>query len=339
MKNRPLTTKVKKNLNDIHRQIGLILVAIVIFLSITGILLNHTTELELSKQHIKSETLLNWYGIKSPAIKSFKAGQYFISKINQQIYFDQNLLDFKVVSLNGAVFFYNLIVISIDDTLVLLTPKGDLVEQMDSTYGIPEMVTAIGLQHDQLVLRTQTGLFATDQDFLEWHKVSDHEIVWSQSQILDEALKDTITRSYVGNGLTAERIMLDIHSGRFFGQLGPLVMDLAALLFIFLALTGTWMHLKSSKLKIQYIRKNERMQLKKSGNYSIADLNPGDIGEILRIKGDVSLKQRLAEMGMVAGTKVAVSSTSLMGDPRCYTIRSYHITMRSDEAENILLKP
>ncbi len=46
---------------------------------------------------------------------------------------------------------------------------------------------------------------------------------------------------YRGNGLPLERIILDLHSGRMFGTFGEYVMDIVALLFIFLALSGGWM--------------------------------------------------------------------------------------------------
>jgi len=39
-------------------------------------------------------------------------------------------------------------------------------------------------------------------------------------------------------------VILDLHSGRFFGQLGPWVFDAAAVLLILLSLSGTWIWLK-----------------------------------------------------------------------------------------------
>lgn len=51
-------------------------------------------------------------------------------------------------------------------------------------------------------------------------------------------------------GLTVDRVILDIHSGRFFGTLGPWVMDAMAVLFIILSVTGVymWWH-RSRELK------------------------------------------------------------------------------------------
>jgi len=37
-----------------------------------------------------------------------------------------------------------------------------------------------------------------------------------------------------------QRVVLDMHSGRWFGPLGPWIVDLAALVLLFLACSGFW---------------------------------------------------------------------------------------------------
>ena len=50
--------------------------------------------------------------------------------------------------------------------------------------------------------------------------------------------------------------MLDLHSGRLFGSWGPLVMDVAAVLLVFLAISGFWLWAK------QIFRKRRRQRNK-----------------------------------------------------------------------------
>ena len=59
-------TRVKKKFSIFlwHRRLGLSALALVIILAITGIMLNHTEELELDESFVSSSWLLNWYGIK-----------------------------------------------------------------------------------------------------------------------------------------------------------------------------------------------------------------------------------------------------------------------------------
>ena len=44
--------------------------------------------------------------------------------------------------------------------------------------------------------------------------------------------------------LPIERLLLDLHSGRFFGRFGPWVMDAAAVLIVLLGVSGTWIWLR-----------------------------------------------------------------------------------------------
>ena len=66
-------------------------------------------------------------------------------------------------------------------------------------------------------------------------------------------------------------------------------------------------------------------------------LHSGEEAVIQGIQGDTRLKQRLAEMGFVNGAKVTAEQIAPMGDPRTYTIRGYRISLRKEEARQILL--
>ncbi|MCK4834867.1 MAG: hypothetical protein KAT12_08810, partial [Gammaproteobacteria bacterium] len=47
-----------------HRRIGLLALVLIVILSITGIMLNHTERLALDKSYVNNSLLLNWYGIE-----------------------------------------------------------------------------------------------------------------------------------------------------------------------------------------------------------------------------------------------------------------------------------
>jgi uncharacterized iron-regulated membrane protein len=44
-----------------------------------------------------------------------------------------------------------------------------------------------------------------------------------------------------GTGLSLERVLLDLHSGRILGEAGVWLVDAAALLFLLLAGSGVWL--------------------------------------------------------------------------------------------------
>jgi ferrous iron transport protein B len=68
---------------------------------------------------------------------------------------------------------------------------------------------------------------------------------------------------------------------------------------------------------------------------TLYDLEEGEEGIILKIKGRGQFRQRLSEMGFVVGKKVAVIRKAPLRDPIEYMIMGYHISLRNSEAQLI----
>ena len=68
---------------------------------------------------------------------------------------------------------------------------------------------------------------------------------------------------------------------------------------------------------------------------TLYDLNEGEEGIILKIKGRGQFRHRLSEMGFVVGKKVSVIKKAPLRDPIEYKIMGYHISLRNSEAQLI----
>lgn len=66
---------------------------------------------------------------------------------------------------------------------------------------------------------------------------------------------------------------------------------------------------------------------------TLLDLAEGEEGIILKIKGRGQFRQRLMEMGFVAGKKVLVVRKAPLRDPVEYKIMGYHVSLRNSEAQ------
>jgi len=66
---------------------------------------------------------------------------------------------------------------------------------------------------------------------------------------------------------------------------------------------------------------------------TLYDLVEGEEGIILKIKGRGQFRQRLMEMGFIAGKKVIVVKKAPLRDPVEYKIMGYHISLRNSEAQ------
>jgi len=123
--------------------------------------------------------------------------------------------------------------------VLLLDAQGQQVERMGPAYGVPAF-SALGRNDQGLVLETEHGLSQYDVDQLASVALPGNA-AWtpSRQQSLPETMKQRIVAQSVPSSLNWQRLLLDLHAGRLFGLAGQLVMDLAALMLVVLALTGT----------------------------------------------------------------------------------------------------
>ena len=225
-----------------HRYIGVTVAVIVLMLSVTGILLNHTEDFELNKKHIKSDWLLNHYGISAPKnIKSYSAGEHWVSQWGKKIYLDDHAIAETDKELIGAVIYQDMLIIAQHDALLLYTSDGELIEKMARNEGVPTAIDAIGITDaNQVAVKTVNGMFTSKQQLLHWEKSASVNTRWSAQALLPEKQYQKTLELYRGKGLNLERVILDLHSGRLLGSWGIYFMDIVALLMIFLAISGFW---------------------------------------------------------------------------------------------------
>jgi len=223
-----------------HRYFGLAAAAFVLILAVTGFALNHGERLQLAQRHVQATWLLNWYGISAAAISAaFAVNSHWVSQAGGHIYWDDRELDLAA-PLQGAVALADGAVIATPTELLWLTARGDTVAKLGKLDGLPTDIAAVGLDGNRVALRTTHGAYRGDEELLNWTATPAGTVQWAASLSPPEALLAKVTAAQRGAGLTVERVMLDLHSGRLFGRYGPYVMDGAAVLMVLLALTGVW---------------------------------------------------------------------------------------------------
>ena len=72
--------------------------------------------------------------------------------------------------------------------------------------------------------------------------------------------------------------------------------------------------------------------------HKLSDLRPGESGVIRRVVGAGRFKRRLLEMGFVPGEPVAMEKFAPLRDPGEYVIKGYHVSLRREEADLVLLE-
>lgn len=67
-------------------------------------------------------------------------------------------------------------------------------------------------------------------------------------------------------------------------------------------------------------------------------ISTGEFAVVLSINTELSLKQRLYDIGLVPGTKIKVVHQSPSGNPRAYLVRGAVIALRNCDAEKISVR-
>lgn len=229
----------------VHRRVGIISAVFVILLSISGFLLQHSAGLGFDRASIASDGLLDWYGIKAPGIgPHFQPGSHYFSHIGDAVYFDAQRLPGSYPELRGVVAFDQGFALTTDSAIVLITVEGDVIERLSAEHGVPELIQRIGTGPDARVfLNSDMEIREANFDAPSFTPVTASDmpaIDWSQASEPAATLAAAVERDYAGSLVTWERVLLDIHSGRLLGAVGVFIVDLMAVLFLLMAISGVW---------------------------------------------------------------------------------------------------
>jgi len=244
-----ISAKIIRHLREWHRTLGIWAAFFLIFLSITGIALNHTNFLSLAHQSITQSFLLNHYGIHSPNDVRFYADKKIIVT-DQLVWMNEKLLfesDKKIVSIGQYLQYF---VVVTNNELHLYNQHGQLIDQLNSLSGLPQNISALSNNSELLMVKASNGYYQADKDLLEWTLVA--TFVEPEWLIQETASDEEIIQAnvqYRSQFLNWERIILDAHSGRIFGDFGVLFMDLVAIVLILLSVSGIYIWLRYQRKK------------------------------------------------------------------------------------------
>jgi di/tricarboxylate transporter len=225
-----------------HRRIGLIASAFIIFLVLTGIVLQHSDDFNLPNIHLSNSWLLKYYGIKPNPITTYQLGNLTISHAGETIYLSGKPITSPHENIYGAVKLAQQIIIAVDTSLLVTDLDGNLIDEISTQDGLVEAPLGIAISNSkQLVIRGVNTYWHGDSHFTKWETLQEPHPEWSSPDITLPALRQVIEAKDMSNQISIERFILDAHSGRVFGKYGIWVIDAAAILLLILSLTGIWL--------------------------------------------------------------------------------------------------
>ncbi|NOZ24335.1 MAG: metal-dependent transcriptional regulator [Planctomycetes bacterium] len=69
----------------------------------------------------------------------------------------------------------------------------------------------------------------------------------------------------------------------------------------------------------------------------LPDLKPGECGRVVGVKGDKTMRKRIAEHGVAKGALIEMENVASGGESVDIRIRGYHLALRMDEAASIFV--
>lgn len=73
-------------------------------------------------------------------------------------------------------------------------------------------------------------------------------------------------------------------------------------------------------------------------NLTIRDLEPGQTAFVAKVRAGGELGRRIRDMGVVPGTPFKVIGRAPLKDPVEIKIRGYNLTLRNNEADQIIVE-
>lgn len=70
---------------------------------------------------------------------------------------------------------------------------------------------------------------------------------------------------------------------------------------------------------------------------TLRDVTIGETVTVLKLQGEGVLKRRIMDMGITKGTTLRVQKVAPLGDPIEVKVRGFELSLRKDEAANILV--
>lgn len=253
-----LHNRLIRHLREWHRKLGILAAFFIIFLSISGVALNHTSTLSLAHTPIRNLWLLDHYGIAPPNDIRFYQ-QSALQVTNNLVWLEQKLLLDSAADIVSAGVMsakvsseavVDVVVIVSQTHLYIYNQQGELLDQLGSEAGIPEGIEALNINKEIVTVKTPSGYYQSDSDFFDWQAIYPIiEPVWITPQVASPQKEQQASLAYRSQFLTLERIILDAHSGRILGLAGVLFMDAVAILLILLSISGVYIWIRYARAK------------------------------------------------------------------------------------------
>ncbi|YCM46170.1 PepSY domain-containing protein [Verrucomicrobiaceae bacterium 227] len=221
-----------------HRWLGLLAALPLLWLAISGVLLNHAATFGLNDRMVTSGWILRHYNqLPAGDPVGVLVGDRVIAGWDGLLFLDSKQLPIQG-ELEGAAALKGQLVVATDEEIGIFDGSDELVLELDelSLPGVP--VEGVSVQEDRLLVFSQSQWYRLSEDFFTFEEFS--ELVSSTPPApLESALREELSEAIqTRRGMPLSRVILDAHSGSLFGWPGWVLTDLTAVSVVILTVLG-----------------------------------------------------------------------------------------------------
>lgn len=241
-----------------HQRGGLFAFLFMGWLGVSGFLLNQSASWGLDAIRVGSQTLMAMYGLHPQVPETgYQQDGHWLATTTENTVVDGRRLAAHIPSPLGFVAVdmgdKETLFVATKDKVTVLDTQGRVIDEL-SDYLLPVgAVSALGTlpanaeQGEKVVVKGERSY--TSSDGIAWAPLEDERAVsWSQQTSLDAGIKAQV-EPHARPTVALEQVLIDLHSGRLFGQVGPWVINAVGVICVWLSISGVWMMWRANKRK------------------------------------------------------------------------------------------
>ncbi|HEX5790119.1 MAG TPA: PepSY-associated TM helix domain-containing protein [Luteolibacter sp.] len=228
----------KRRARPWHRLLGVVLAVPLVWVSVTGALLNHSADWGLDQRLVDHPLVLRAYGMSPKGIPlGIELGQLRIAQWDGQVFFNERRLDLRGIVV-GAVADGQGVVLATADEVQRFDAHGERIEKLGAEALPATPLTAMVAGQDGIHLQCAGAWHRVSADWLEFTPSTPALAAQPLREIADDAWRDRLGKAWTQGGLPVSRVILDLHTARFLGPFGRYFTDFMVLCTLILCGSG-----------------------------------------------------------------------------------------------------
>ena len=239
-----MTQNIYSLLRKWHIRIGISTALVLLMLAITGILINHSQQMSLAEKRLPLWLADYFYGLDETEVQALQIGELLAESKGGGLSIsshDTNISAPCSGSFIGARRFSEEIWFACSQQISIYLIEDSrpyFVETLNGSTGLPVPIEQFGACNLAPCVIIEGQILSYSPSQFNWSELQSENAgnFWS-------ATPKTETQLLVAAEHNWERWLLDLHSGRLFGNLGVLIVDLTGIAIVLLVFSGLlrWM--------------------------------------------------------------------------------------------------